>query len=66
MDLSRATEKRWVIDHVDVDAVRYAKTMAARHDVTVHQVLEQAVYMLWDRLADGGELPDGWTELGDV
>lgn len=63
MKLSSDSTKRWVIQNVELDTVRTAKTLAARHDVSIHDVVDVAVQHLWEWLYDNGELPDGWKEF---
>lgn len=53
MTVSRATQPRWVIQHIDEQTVRCAKELALRHDVRIADIVETAIYQLYanpDRL----------------
>jgi len=65
MDVSSGTDvlqTRWVVQHIQRDTVRRAKTMAVEHGMLVAEVLETAVNDLWRRIYDQGDLPEGWHE----
>lgn len=65
MSLSRDDEKRWVIQGVDVHAIRTAKSMAAEHGVRVADIVSAVLNDAWRKYCDGdtGE-DDLWRLIG--
>lgn len=55
MSLSRVAPKRWVIDGIDEQAVRYAKAIAAEHGVRIADIVAAAINDLWVFYNDGDD-----------
>lgn len=53
MDVSRDEFKRWVIQDVDVHAIRTAKSIAAEHGLRVGQVVSAVLNDAWRKYCDG-------------
>lgn len=59
---SRPEGMRWVLQGIDPETIRTAKTLAAAHEVYLCEVIDTAVEWLAARIDSQGELPNGWKE----
>lgn len=63
MNLSSPPYQRWVIDRMGRTAVRYAKALAAEHNVRIAEVVEAALLDLWEDVNNGSDDGQYWHAI---